>query len=853
MNEPRVPERLEKAPKAPLSAPRRRPVILLLCCALLVVALAVTACVFLLSKKKTTPLEKTLQALVQDEGMPADQVNTDAGRFVLTLGKDVLGKTAKEPLTVRGSTVYSGRKTGVELRFGTAEQTVGGQALFSKDALYLASPELFGQTVYSIPLDDETLLRKSGLNPENGGEYALSQETFDALCRAAKLLEAMRADGAQKESVSAILGRLKTVLRENLKIEKAAKTVDLIDVSCECEVVSYTLDSDGMTALLRALKEELDQAHPIEQLNALSPVGSVITETDKSLSDTLDRILKSKAQLSLSFSYALLDGYLVRADARFEMLGYPNADDRLELTARVRFTSDPAARREAEATFTYRENGRNVLALSLAYANTGIGETGRRLQLSACLDVTESGSVYTRYRVTGRLERDDSGALTADAGLKTGTFDGRQEKLRTRASVHLAGAAEWKQSEKLLTAEITSLAATVTAEDGTEETVLDLTESSLLLELGGKSEKLRLKRATNLLKATPEDLQQYHSAAREQLDTLMSRISEESGALQRTKRFTVAAELPLEESYQNRVAWDRSTNRVYVIHRESFDEWVLTGYDGRNGKQLCTRTFQNTILSVDADAGFVAYTLQESPPKVHIADGASLNDTADIIPSLPRQSEATGLHNVAIDGSHLFFTTKETYSYVYYADWSADRCENINAGIPDALTAYDRANHVYAVMNGSGSQSLVRMFRAGTGECRTAKVSESRPTTVVYFNGTTFQACGTCFSASGVKVKKLTLTPNRPYTRDVEDYGILYADRELYLLQYRHRNNTWSTPAYCTSGAPVTLPSGWLFTHCYGRQGDTLAVIGMNTAPGAETPYSVLMLRARDTWTLQTR
>ena len=49
------------------------------------------------------------------------------------------------------------------------------------------------------------------------------------------------------------------------------------------------------------------------------------------------------------------------------------------------------------------------------------------------------------------------------------------------------------------------------------------------------------------------------------------------------------------------------------------------------------------------------------------------------------------------------------------------------------------------------------------------------------------------------------------------------------------------------------LPSGWLFTYCYGRQGDTLAVIGKNTAPGAETPYSVLMLRAIDTWTLQTR
>lgn len=854
MNEPRVPECLEQAPKAPSSAPRRRRVILLLCCALLVAALAATACVLLLTRKKTTPLEKTLLALMQDEGMPADQVNTDAGRFVLTLGRDVLGKAAKAPLTLEGSTVYAGRKTGVALRFGTAEQTVGGQALFSEDALYLASPELFGQTVYSIPLDDETLLRESGLNPESGEAYALPQEIFDALCRAAKLLEAMRADETQKESVSAILGRLKTVLQKNLKIEKAAKTVDLIDAGRECETVTYTLDSDGMTALLRALKEELDRAHPIEQLNALSPVGSVITETDESLSHTLDRILESRAQLSLSFSYALLEGYLVRADARFEILGYPNADDRLELLAEVRFASDPAARREAEATFTYRENGKSVLALSLSYANTGIGEAGRRLELSACLDVMESDSVYMRCRCIGQAERDDSGTLTADVRLKTGTFDGRQEKLRTQASAHLAGTAAWKQSERMLTAEITALAVTVTADDGTETTVLDLNESSLLLELGGKSEKLRLKRATNLLKATQEDLQRYHSAAREQLDTRMSRISEESGVLKRTKRYTIAADFTLEEErYLKLTAWDRSANRVYVVSRKSYNEWVLTGYDGRDGKQLCTRTFQKTVLSVDADAGAVAYTLQEAPLRVHIADGASLQDTAEITPPLPQQSGATGLYNVVIDGSHLFFTTKEDRPGVYYADWSANRCENLDAGIPNALTAYDRVNHVYAVMNGSGSQTLVRMFRAGTGDSRTVRVSESYPTTAVSFNGTTFQACGTCFSASGEKVKQFSLTPKLSYPRDVANYGIVYADPELYLLLYQYRNNTQSTPAYCTDGTPIMLPSGWLFPYCYGRQGDTLAVIGMNTAPEADFPYAVLILRARDTWTLRTQ
>lgn len=851
MNESHCPETPKNAP----TVPRRRFVILILC-VLLVVAAAVTACVLLLSERKPTPLERTLSAVLRDEGMPADQVNTDAGRFVLTLGKDVLGKQPEQELTVSGNTVHSGDRTGVALRFGTAGRSVGGQVLCSDDTVYLASPELFGKTVYSIPFGDGERLRASCLNPENGGEYALPQDVFDALCRLSDMLEAAQADKKQEDSFAAILNRLGRVVRENLKTEKTTGTVDLLDGGCECETVTHTLDPDGMAAVIRALKQEVDEYRPIGRLNALSSSGNVVTETDESLSRTLGEILNSETQkLSCSFTYALRNGYLVYASLRFEMRGGANEDDFSELQAGVRFASDPAAQREAEVTLTYRLNARNILDLLLTFSNVRVGNTGGRAELQARLDVTQNDTVYTRYRIAGRAERNDSGVLTADSELKGGTFDGKTEQLQTLATVHLGGTQTWNSSERILSTEMTALTVTAVA-DGQENRLLDLTESRLLLEIGGRTEKVRLGKAADLLQATQEDLQRYDTDAREKLDAIMSRISEESGALMRTKRYSVMADIPLGENINaDHFAWDRNTNRVYVLRGNQARRQTIECYDGRTGKQICSRTFRQTVLSVDADAGFVAYTLKTNAYQVHIADGKTLDDVAAVTPNLSGASGLLQLTNVIIDGDNLFFTATGNYTAVFAADWAKQQCKQVNTGLAAPLTAYDRVHHVYAVMNGSGSAANVQLFRAGSKTGKTVTVRNGPPTTGVYFNGTAFQACGTYFSDRGITVKQTKLVPNRPYDRRVSEYQILYADSEWYLLLNRNRDNTVTTAAYTRAGAPVALPGNLAFCYCLGSRDGILAAVAVNgeTDEGTDASPSVLILRATDTWTLRRR
>lgn len=871
MNENSRPDGFEALAARP-SAPRRRGLRILIpvCSAVLVLAVA-AACYFLFFRKKQTPLERSLLAVVADDGMPLDKVRTDAGRFVLTLDQDLLGKSAKEPLTVSGNAVRSGKLSGISLRFGTGNTGVSGNLLVGDDALYLVSKDLLGDKSYRVTLSEE-LLRASFLNPEKGGNYALSQEDFDSLCKIARAYE--KAEGKEKERVEDALTaagkRLKEVLKKNLKTEKGKKSVLLIDQELECDTVTYTLDHIGVCAVFRALQAEWKERGLGEKLKALLPeeeTGSddadgldgwdadVDVDLSFDLYEVLDQLLKSETHvMRFTMSYATKDKYFVRGDIHFTVTERETDEVISELQAKLRFPSAPATDRRADASLSLMRHGVTTFRASVSYASVVKGTTGVKWELKLSTDEFSEldPSIFTRYSLVLQKEREDDGAFTLDASLNVGTGVSGSNSSHSLGKLHLAGYESWKKSQKCLSIEVTSLTLTAPDEDGVQRKVLNMTSSSFLLEIGGKRERVSVKKTAELLEMTDAEVQTLAADVLARIDEPFTKISEESGVLKRTKVLTEQARLKVGYLEEELMAWDCTTDRFYLVRKSTATRKMSVQCYSSAGKLVNERAIEGTVASLAADGGRVAYTLRGRSYQVHILNGETLEVETEVEPSLTASSGSDYLSNLVLDGDRVIATTAGTQNKPVVINWRTGENKVLSNVVPSCVVAYDRQHRVYAMLNQGVSRTEMLLYSLDDDRAKVVSVYSGYAYTGVYFDGTSFQACEQYISETGTTLKKADLTPNRPHRKNVFNYGIVYCDSELFVLQYAYRDGTCGMEAFSTNGSPIEMPAEWMLTYCFGRKDNRMVVYdaGTSLTDGDVTANSVVFCRVQDTWVL---
>ncbi len=842
--------------------------ILLLCGGLLAAALVGAVCFFLLSGKKTTPLQKTLLAVLSDDAVPLDQVKGDSGRFVLTLGKDLLGRTLREPLILEGHTVRSGKKQGVSICFGTKDQKLSGQLLSEGRELWVASEDLFGDTAYRVTLSEE-LLRASFLNPANGGEYALPQSLFDSLCKAVKALETEEADGADDAdpgSLTASAGRLRAVLLENLKTVKSKDTVTLLDGDHVCRTVTYTLDHEAITALAVALKKELEVYRLAEHLAEAYPNITVNGASDgetlgAELTALVNRILEDETvRFHFSVSYAVLDGYFVSGEILLTATDRESEAVPDVFSGKVCFASEPAKDRRAELSLNLTLDGKKAGSLFLSYSNEEAGTSGCKEALQADVDINktdENGNrICNRFRLTYRAERDDDGAFLADAECAAGYVSGGKEQLHPLAKLHAAGTETWEKSEKRLSVAFTALSLTSVG-NGEEKKLFEMTDSVIRFEFGGRAEKVRLGKSEELTSLKASDVKAIGDAVRLRAEEPFAKIAEASGVIKRTRRFAEVADIPLDRvSDADRVAWDRTTNRIYVAGTAGVRRSELRAYDALSGALIGKRDIGGVIASIDADGGYVAYTKKEQPFRAYVANGETLETEHTVTPEIRIGSNAGDyLKNVILDGKYLICTTEDQWVELVVSEWETGQCEVLHARSHEGVMAYDREHRVYALLEQGISRTDMVLFSLGQGTQKSVSVIDSYATGGIYFNGTAFQACGLYFSSDGEKMKAGALTKNRRYDSDVRDYGIVYCDSDFLLLMNQYKNGLSGNAGYTADGTPLILPADLLAKRCLGRAGDYLVMVSVPEAQSAgdgASPASVVVCRAEDAWMLVT-
>ena len=96
-----------------------------------------------------------------------------------------------------------------------------------------------------------------------------------------------------------------------------------------------------------------------------------------------------------------------------------------------------------------------------------------------------------------------------------------------------------------------------------------MTSSSFLLEIGGKRERVSVKKTAELLKMTDAEVQTLAADVLARIDEPFTKISEESGVLKRTKVLTEQARLKVGYLEEELMAWDCTTDRFYLVRKST--------------------------------------------------------------------------------------------------------------------------------------------------------------------------------------------------------------------------------------------------------------------------------------------
>lgn len=843
---------------------KRARVIIPIVCAVLILAAVAVACAVFMRREEASPLEKTLRALISDEMVPMDKLNREAAGFTLTLGRDVLGDAAKVPLKIRGSTVRSGGMKGLSLDFGTDNNTLDGQVLLSDDTVYLSSDSLLGDTAYSVTLT-EAALRASFLNPERGGEYALPEEQFEALCKFVSKLESRNSKGGAasdaEESLSGTAKRLGEVFKNNLRLEKENRSVELIDGEHKCQVVTYTLDNDGFTQLMTTLKKEIE-VYDLEKNLKKYLFDGILDETsgdtaasDVSISAIVDEMLKDGApELKLTVSGAMLGGYLVCADVNFSVTDKAGGEVPGELSTAVRFTSKPASDRRARATVSIMRSGKKTLDATIDYSNDKVGSIGRKESFKAVIDMlskdeTTGALAYVRVMALGTMERDDNGAFMADLEGSVGVPADSDEQLQPVIKLHAAGSQTWDKREKCLTFRLSALSLTAA-----QEKVLDMKESSLVITLGGKPRKVELSQTVELLELTDDGVKQLGAQLGERFDSQFSRLAEESGLWKRTKKYTQTAKLSLNKAVSpDAVAWDRTTDRIYIVENVRVGKTAIKAYSAPSGELLCERVVSGNIVSIDADGGYVAMSKQEYPFKAYVLDGATFADERTLAPEIFASQDCDYLTNVIIDGDDLICSTSDQHTNLIVANWRDGQYEVMFPHSYQCAMAYDREHRIYAMLDRGISRTSMTFYSLDRKVFYGVEVMDSYSYGTVYFDGTSFQGGGKYYSYEGKMLKRGSIVPKRPYDPNVADYGIVYSDANMFMLQNLYVDNTYGTVAYSQDGAPIAFPGELVISRFFGQNGEYAVMRNEDAySQNRDEAYvsSLVICRIEDAWCL---
>lgn len=156
------------------------------------------------------------------------------------------------------------------------------------------------------------------------------------------------------------------------------------------------------------------------------------------------------------------------------------------------------------------------------------------------------------------------------------------------------------------------------------------------------------------------------------------------------------------------------------------------------------------------------------------------------------------------------------------------------------------------MLNQGVSRTEMLLYSLDDDRAKVVRVYSGYAYTGIYFDGTSFQACEQYISETGTTLKKADLTPNRPHRKNVFNYGIVYCDSELFVLQYAYRDGTCGMETFSTNGSPIEMPAEWMLTYCFGRKDNRMVVYdaGTSLTDGDVTANSVVFCRVQDTWVL---
>ncbi len=401
--------------------------------------IAATAIVWAVANQ-TTPLEKTVSAILPD--LSTLEVEQGEVRVQGTLGEDILCSSGTVPQGFRPlpfDIVAAQSEKGEMYIKGSVgfEDDPADVVLMSGDEqLYLSSSLMGDRTLGLAAKDAEDIkdqLRESLFAPDSGSRYALPQEQFDSLLE--MLTDETDEDLSAADQIKLnkamkrILRRMESILEEQLEDETRKKTeVSLYDGKAEATLYTYTFSAGLVDALLAGLRAEMTEHDDLRtvvellgkengaatklQVSGLSASRLATGDTAEAaqgsdtweafcetLEDALKSIEKSVADepFKVRLVYAVRGGYLVRAEVVLTHLGengeaYTNSVGRVWQESIVcLFCKDPSEdpsfsityKEQSDPGTLYQKEGKTYLTVNMVYTKENDGEA-YQLDLKTC-------------------------------------------------------------------------------------------------------------------------------------------------------------------------------------------------------------------------------------------------------------------------------------------------------------------------------------------------------------------------------------------------------------------------------------------------------------------------------------